>query len=100
MGRATAKAQTAPEDDGAMLRDLPAMTSSTPRTAGTSTVSSESGLTKPARHPRRALAAVLMEVDTAVAMVVVMAVATVTMAATRGTETATAATTTMASTIG
>merc|ERR1712079_13609 len=95
-----ARAQTAPEDDGATSRALPAMTSSTPRTAGTTTVSSESGLTKPARHPRRALAAVLMEVDTAVAMVAVMAVATVTMATTRGTETATAATTTMASTIG
>merc|ERR1712079_848160 len=62
-------------------------TSSTPRTAGTTMVSSESGPTKPARHLRQAPAAVLMEVDTAVAMVGAM-------------EATTTATTTMASTIG
>merc|ERR1712079_149419 len=82
-------------------------TSSTPRTAGTTTVSSESGPTKPARHLRQAPAAVLMEVDTAVAMVVAMeatTMATTTMASTTTATTTmastTTATTTMASTIG
>merc|ERR1712061_160983 len=95
--RATARAQTAPEDDGAMSRALPAMTSSTPRTAGTTTVSSESGLTKPARHLLQAPAAVLMEVVTEVVMVVAMEATTM---ATTTTASTTMATTTMASTIG